>query len=301
MPNVVLLGIAQDGGVPQAGCSCPRCISVHNQQSDELFPVSLGIEDDDGKYHLIEASRTMAKQFFLWSSSSSSSQKCCNVVSPITSVTLTHLHLGHVDGLGQFGREVMGKQDVRLYVSEKVLSALQKRGPILEPFDPYIIPKDKNNTIQLGKGVTLEFYPVPHRDMEGQGDTHAIVIRGEKRSILFLPDHDTWNQTLALHQESSIRSFLSSLKVDVALIDGTFWSYEELGTTHRDFSTIPHPPITQTLKLLGKKKQQPGIDPDIFFIHFNHTNPILDSNSPFQSQVESLGWKIGRQGMSWEI
>ena len=297
MPNVVLLGIAQDGGVPQAGCSCPRCMSVHNQQSDELFPVSLGIEDDDGKYHLIEASRTMAKQFFLWSSSSS--KMSCSVVSTIASVTLTHLHLGHVDGLGQFGREVMGQQNVRLYVSEKVLSALQKRGPILEPFDPYIIQKDRN-TIQLGKGVTLEFYPVPHRDMEGQGDTHAIVIRGKKRSILFLPDHDTWDQTLTLNQESSIRSFLSSLKVDVALIDGTFWTYEELGTTHRDFSTIPHPPITQTLKLLGKK-QQPGVDPDIIFIHLNHTNPILNNHSPFKSQVESLGWNIGQQGMSWDI
>lgn len=39
-----------------------RCMDVHNGNSKELFPVALGITDDDGKYHLIEASRSLARQ-----------------------------------------------------------------------------------------------------------------------------------------------------------------------------------------------------------------------------------------------
>jgi phosphoribosyl 1,2-cyclic phosphodiesterase len=43
MVKVTLLGIAQDGGVPQCGCSCSRCLKVHEGQSSELYPVSIGI------------------------------------------------------------------------------------------------------------------------------------------------------------------------------------------------------------------------------------------------------------------
>jgi len=60
--RVVILGIAQDGGVPQAGCACERCMAVHNGLQPELFPVSLGITDKDGSFHLIEASRTLSRQ-----------------------------------------------------------------------------------------------------------------------------------------------------------------------------------------------------------------------------------------------
>ena len=104
MPNVVLLGVAQDGGVPQAGCSCSRCVSVLKNRSPELFPVALGIEDGDGCFHLIEASRTIAKQLYLWAESASNvnnnnqNRTCCSVISPIQSVTLTHLHLAPCSG-----------------------------------------------------------------------------------------------------------------------------------------------------------------------------------------------------------
>jgi phosphoribosyl 1,2-cyclic phosphodiesterase len=43
MVKVTLLGVAQDGGVPQCGCSCSRCLKVHEGNSPELFPVSIGI------------------------------------------------------------------------------------------------------------------------------------------------------------------------------------------------------------------------------------------------------------------
>jgi pyrroloquinoline quinone biosynthesis protein B len=87
--------------------------------------------------------------------------------------------------------------------------------------------------------------------------------------------------------------------VTIALIDGTFWSYEEISSNgnQRDFNNIPHPPISQTLELLGEKRPE---DPDIFFIHLNHTNPVID-NPIYRSKVESLGWQIGEQGMIWSI
>ena len=65
------------------------------------------------------------------------------------------------------------------------------------------------------------------------------------------------------------REFLLKFEVDIALIDGTFWSSDEL--SGRFQHEVPHPPVSQTLEMLGSKNQG---DPDIFFIHLNHTNPL---------------------------
>ena len=39
---VTILGTAQDAGIPQAGCSCDRCLSAHNNQNLKKYPVSIG-------------------------------------------------------------------------------------------------------------------------------------------------------------------------------------------------------------------------------------------------------------------
>jgi pyrroloquinoline quinone biosynthesis protein B len=215
-------------------------------------------------------------------------------VSAIKSVSLTHLHLGHVDGLGLFGREVMGRSNIRLLGSKPVLDELRKRS-LLEPFAPEVITNASK--VLLGRGVSLEFHRVPHRDHE-VGETHAIIVRGAEKSILFLPDHDTWSETLGLYKMDSIRAWLKHLSVDIALLDGTFFTVEEVAGRRGDAKGIPHPPVSESLDLLGKRMN--GIDPEIFFIHLNHTNPIIDDPEK-QKLVEELGWHIGAQGDKWEI
>jgi len=289
--SVTLLGTAQDGGVPQAGCSCQRCISVHEGQSPELYPVAIGIIDEEGRFHLVEASRTLSRQLRVWAKAHP--DQSLEIISPIQSVSLTHLHLGHIDGLGQFGREVMGRQNLRLLASKPVMDELATKS-CLGPFCTELIESDSK--VELGKGVSIEFHRVPHRDHE-VGQTHGIVVRGRTKSLLFLPDHDTWAETLALHNKGSIREWLNHLRVDVALLDGTFFTIDEVAGTRIDCSGIPHPPILDTLQLLGKRMEG---DADISFIHLNHTNPVIDDPQK-RKQVEDLGWRIGKQGQVWEL
>ena len=101
--SLVLLGTAQDGGVPHAGCSCPRCMAAHADHSLRRHPVACGVRGSDGSLHLIEASRALSDQMRLWAEALGVD----GVARPDT-VSLTHVHCGHVDGLGQFGDEVMG-------------------------------------------------------------------------------------------------------------------------------------------------------------------------------------------------
>lgn len=293
--QVVLLGVAQDGGVPQSGCSCTRCMAVHNGEMSELYPVSLGITDKDGAFHLVEASRTLSRQLFVWAKALQKNDGCIKVVNQIKSVSLTHLHLGHIDGLGIFGREVMGYDDksVKLIASEPVIDQLKSRS-LLDPFSPQVV-KDKGK-VEVGRGVTVEFHRVPHREEE-VGDTHCIVVRGDERSVLFLPDHDTYNETLQWQKKDTIREWLKDLSVQIVLIDGTFYTIDEVAGSRKDASSIPHPSIETSLNLLGQRQSD---DPEIYFIHLNHTNALID-NEQARLSVLDLGWKIGKQGQVFEI
>ena len=284
---LVLLGIAQDGGVPHAGCSCARCMAAHSEPSLRQHPVACGIRGSDGGLHLIEASRSLPDQMRLWATALGAE----GVARP-DSVSLTHVHLGHIDGLGQFGNEAMGCSGLPLFASPSVLEALAKR-EALGPFSATeVVPMERFGPSE-DCGFEMEFVPVPHRDEHA--DTHAVVIRGPSRSVLFLPDHDDWAQTLGGHGASSIRQWLSDLGVDIALLDGSFWDSSEL--PGRDMSKIPHPTVTETLARLGERVEG---DAEIHFIHLNHSNPLL-SPGPETEELADLGWQVAVQGQQFAL
>lgn len=264
MVEVTLLGSAQDGGVPQPGCSAACCADVGRR-----LPVSLGVVIN-GENHLIEATRNLTEQMEIWGNSPDE-------------IWLTHAHLGHVDGLGLFGKEVMNSDNLALNMSESMqrLFASTPMWKRLES-DGNLIPQNFSNA--------LEAIRIPHRGEHS--DTHAFIVRGENKSLLFMPDHDTWKETLV---GQTLREWLSELRVDIALIDGTFWSSEELLT--RTQSDVPHPPVKETLQMLGQRLPQ---DPRIVFIHLNHTNPLCKSGKE-RDYLLSLGWEVGQEGMTFQL
>ena len=282
MVKVTLLGIAQDGGRPQAGCVKQCCQNIARE--DWSYPVSLGIIGDDGKGHLIEASRHLTDQLQIWGNNE------------ISSVWLTHAHLGHVDGLGLFGKETMGKTGLNLHLSKSMLNLVHSNPFWKALLDQNVfIPTtfEDMDEITLGSGFSIQAVKIPHRDE--LSDMHAFLLKGEKKNLLFLPDHDTWKETLEFHGVDTIRQFLSKFEVDIALTDGTFWSSDEL--SGRFQQEVPHPPVSQTLEMLGSKNQG---DPDIIFIHLNHTNPLY-FDGPERKILLDSGWKIGVQGSVFEL
>ena len=286
--RVAILGVAQDGGVPQAGCDCERCSAAQMDPSLRLHPSSIAILGEDGGLHLVEATRDVSQQ--LWIAATSLGMD--GVVSPKT-VCLTHTHLGHIDGLGQFGKESMGLDSVPLLASSRVLDVVRARG-LEAPFEATIVESNRPFTPSEGCGFRYTLLPVPHRDEES--DTHAILISGPNKSLLFLPDHDHWGGTLGLYEAKDVKSWLLDLGVNIALVDGTFWDEGEL--PGRDMTQIPHPTVSETLEIIGSKG--PG-DPDVIFIHLNHTNPLVDESSDQASRVRELGWGVARQSTVLEL
>ena len=89
---------------------------------------------------------------------------------------------------------------------------------------------------------------------------------------------------------------------DLLLIDGTFWTDDELiriqggGRTARQMGHLPVSGPGGSLELLSRLKR-----PRKIFIHVNNTNPILDEDSPEYQQVRQAGWEIAQDGVEFEL
>mgnify|MGYP001179900199 CR=1 FL=1 len=271
MAVVTLLGIAQDGGRPQPGCTRRCCQNL--TESDYRSPVSLSIQTKNGKSLLVEATRDLGRQLRMIGNPT------------IDHLFITHAHLGHVDGLGLFGRETMSARHIQLHCSPSMQELIKVTPAWNQLLKQSVLEFNRFPRVEIDD-VVVEFLQIPHR--AELSDMHATIIRGEKGSLLFLPDHDTWSQTLDAHECISIRAFLEKFDIDVALLDGTFWSGGEL--RGRDMSLVPHPTVEESLRRLGHRRDD---DREIFFIHLNHTNPLYNPNSDESKQLNKSGWSIG--------
>lgn len=101
---------------------------------------------------------------------------------------------------------------------------------------------------------------VPHRDEDS--DTVAYIVAGPARKLLWLPDIDKWEKW-----DRRIQDVLRT--VDVAFLDGTFFSADEI--PGRSIAEIPHPLVSETVSLLLTEQSRARV----FFVHLNHTNRLL--------------------------
>lgn len=276
MAAVIVLGIAQDGGRPQPGCQRPCCQGL--TEADYRSPVSLGITTTNGTTILIEATRDLGRQLITFGEPN------------IDHLFLTHAHLGHVDGLGLFGRETMSARGIPLHSSPSMQNLIKSTPAWALLLEQGVFDLTEIGHIEIDD-VVIQSVAIPHR--AELSDMHAFVLRGNQHSVLFLPDHDSWDQTLSAHNAGSIREWLNDLEITHAFLDGTFWSGNEL--QGRDMSVVPHPTIQDSLHRLGEKQ---NTDPEIYFTHLNHTNPALSTTSIEHKQIIDLGWDVAWEGQN---
>ena len=137
--------------------------------------------------------------------------------------------------------------------------------------------------VTLGQ-VTVTPFLVPHRDE--YSETVGYRITGPNKSALFIPDINKWSAWTR-----DITELVQT--VDYALVDATFYADDEL--PGRDMSKIPHPFAAETMALfkgLALAQRQ-----KIWFIHMNHTNPLLNASSKESDLVRSRGFNIAEEGI----
>jgi pyrroloquinoline quinone biosynthesis protein B len=142
------------------------------------------------------------------------------------------------------------------------------------------------NRLSLTSHISISAFQVPHRDE--YTDTLGFKILGPKRSVLYIPDIKNW--------KSWDRSIVEELQnVDIALLDGTFYSAEELPS--RDLSSIGHPFIVDSMSLLENTVQEGKTQ--IYFTHLNHSNLALDLEGDARQSMKERSFALAEEGMEF--
>ncbi|MEJ2583597.1 MAG: MBL fold metallo-hydrolase [Robiginitalea sp.] len=206
-------------------------------------------------------------------------------------IFLTHAHIGHYTGLMFLGREAMNAHEVPVYGLPRMLEFLRKNGPwdqLVRLGNIQLRSTSENTPVTLSDHLEVIPFRVPHRDE--YSETAGYRITGPSRTAVFIPDIDKWDQW-----EVSLPDILEN--VDLAFLDATFYNSAEIG--YRDMSEIPHPFVVETMSLLGKLPE--SLRRKVFFIHMNHTNPLLDPHSAESKIVERSGFRIARIGDRFKL
>ena len=275
---ITVLGIAQDGGYPQAGCTAEHCLRHWRGEDDRRHVVSLGLTDQaSGQNWLFEATPDFTTQLQQLQQASGSTN--------LSGIFLTHAHMGHYAGLLQLGREAMGAKVIPVYVMPRMKKFLENNAPwsqLVALGNIKLILMEQDKPIQLTPTLRVRPLQVPHRDEFSE--TVGFRIETSEKSLLFIPDIDKWPLW-----EKDIRAEVA--RVEVALLDATFYQEGEL--PNRNMSEIPHPFVAETIALFSplpaaeKRK--------VKFIHFNHTNPLM-LEGPERDAVKQLGFEVATEG-----
>lgn len=285
--SVAVLGTLQDGGWPHAGCKKNCCDSLFRLGKTGGMVVSLGLSDPLNKsYYVLEAGPDWSRQV-----------RHLQEMLPFTPVVqpagifLTHAHIGHYTGLMQLGKEVMNSSKVPVYVMPRMLEFLQSNGPwnqLVNLHNIQLQALQADSMVTLSSVLGVMPFKVPHRDE--YSETVGFKIQGPSKSLLFIPDIDKWQKWT--------RSITSEIMaVDYALIDATF--YDSVEINHRKLSEIPHPFVIESMALFESMPM--GEKQKIYFIHTNHTNPLLNQNSKAFQKVIEKGFHVAKEGMIFKL
>jgi pyrroloquinoline quinone biosynthesis protein B len=251
--EIVVLGIAQDAGIPHLGCQQPLCQSIRAGKRRPERVASLGLVNAAlNRAYLFDATPDLPSQVHSLTGGRAPD-----------GVFLTHGHIGHYTGLMYFGRESTDARRVPVYGTERMHAFLRESGPwsllvSRNNIDPHVVRPDE--VTALDGGIRVTAFAVPHRDEFT--DTVGYLIEGPRRKALFIPDIDQWQRW-----DRAIRDVVSG--VDLAFLDGTFASAGEI--PGRSVADIPHPLMPATRDLLK------GVRAEVWFIHLNHTNGEIDA------------------------
>lgn len=284
-PYILVLGTAQDGGYPQAGCNKDCCRAVWEKKLTFQGVSCLAlIEPQTGQRWLFDATPDFKEQLQALKSFTKDPSN------QLAGIFLTHAHIGHYTGLMDLGREVMGTQQVGVYAMPRMKQFLETNGPwsqLTQIENIKIQPLQDSQIITLNEHLKVRPFRVPHRDEFSE--TVGFEIIGPHKKVIFLPDIDKWQKW-----STSLKTVLEG--VDFAFIDGTFYKDGEI---NRPMSEVPHPFVTETMSLL--KELPPNQKAKVQFIHLNHTNPLLQKNSPEAQAVRKQGFGIAETGQRIEL
>jgi len=280
---IVVLGTAQDAGYPQIGCDKNCCRKYRDKKIAKQKVTCLALFDPEtNQKWIFDATPDLTEQFY----ETGKFQK-----EDLSGIFLTHAHTGHYTGLMYLGREALNAREIPVYAMPRMYDYLKSNGPWSQLVNLRNIELRKLNAdsvIKLTDKISVIPILVPHRDEFSETVGYSVTTKN--KSILFIPDIDKWEKW-----ERDIKALVK--QYDHLFLDGTFYKEGEL--PGRNMSEVPHPFVQESVEVFNdlpaSEKQK------IWFIHFNHTNPLIDKSSKEYKEVKSKGFNVAVEGLKLSL
>jgi pyrroloquinoline quinone biosynthesis protein B len=305
--RVHILGSGAGGGLPQWNCACENCrlvragdasITARTQDSIALMGAVSGGAPAGERWLVVNASPDVLRQIegfaSLWPRAPRHT--------PIGAIALTNGDLDHVVGL----LSLRESQPLRILATARVREGLVERNAVLRTLArtadqvTWVTLALHREVVldDLGLGVTA----VP---MTGKLPVHLVGLAEpspEDNVALRVRDLASGRTALIVTALGSLDAAAAALEgADAVLLDGTFWSEDELvarglGKAHaRDMAHVPVGGPGGSLARLG------ALQARRIYTHINNTNPMLRAGSPERAEVERAGWEIAFDGMDLAV
>lgn len=231
---------------------------------------------------------------------------------PIAGVILTDAELDHSIGL----LSLREGSRLTIYGTETVRRCLSSSFPVLPMLKNYCSWEWRSLNINSKQSVGSF-------GAESEGSIIIETIPVSNKPPLYAKSHmhlkdqeDVWEVGLLLYNVNSGRSLAyfptldritpdieaSLKKADILMVDGTFWSEDELvkmGATERNARSMGHLPISGPSGIMEKLASYSAKRK--ILIHINNSNPILKKDSKERNTLKQLGIEIAYEGMELEV
>jgi pyrroloquinoline quinone biosynthesis protein B len=285
-PFIVVLGIAQDGGYPHAGCSKECCKKYYKGEEKRHYVSCLALVDPvSNQRWLFDCTPDFTLQLH-----ELDSVYPVNGIG-ISGILLTHAHIGHYTGLMYLGKEAMNAKNIPVYAMPRMKQFLLNNGPwsqLVNIKNIEIRNLADDSSVYLNDRIWVTPFTVPHRDE--YSETVGFRISTKNRNIIFIPDIDKWQKW----NKDIVKTVQQN---DMLFIDGTFFKEGELPGVK--MNEVPHPFIKETMDLLSalpdEEKQK------VYFIHMNHTNPALLRDTAAIKEIEGHHFNVAKEMEEFEM
>jgi pyrroloquinoline quinone biosynthesis protein B len=220
----------------------------------------------------------------------------------IVGIVLTDSQIDHTTGLLML-RE---GRPLQVYCTDPVHDDLSTVNPLFGILGHYCgVERRRLDTrdaadfhVEGADGLSLRAVPLAskappystHRHDPHEGDTVGLLVTDEvtSRTLFYAPGLGRMEQHLRAIFE----------RADCLLVDGTFWSEDELIRLHisdqraQDMGHLPQSGPAGMIDVLGGYPLARKV-----LVHINNTNPILGEDSPERAQLAAAGIEVAHDGM----
>jgi pyrroloquinoline quinone biosynthesis protein B len=305
--RITILGSAAGGGFPQWNCNCRNCAGVRTGgvRAKPRTQSSIFVRPDTGHDGvLFNASPDILEQI---RSSPVLQPARAKRDTAIAGVVLMDGQVDHATGLFMLRERGV---PLPLWCTDPVFEDLTTGNPVLRVLGHYCgvarqtIPLDGTPFAVPGAGdLRLRPLPLsskaapysPHREQPVAGDNIGITVEDTTtgRRLFYAPGLG----------EIAPAVFDAMAAADAVLVDGTFWTDDEmitLGFSRKRAREIGHLPQSGPGGMIEWMDRLPASTRKLL-IHVNNTNPILDEDSAERARLARHGIEVAEDGVTFTL